>query len=126
RTQCGQGREVCGGGAPARGVCLDAAGDGARGGAAAGILAETAAGGAKAVDRGRRDDGPACARRGAVVRAVAEKEAGSGPARTKRRDRHGLKKCGVRGSGTPDRSRTCDLRLRRATLYPAELLVPEE
>ena len=26
--------------------------------------------------------------------------------------------------GAPDRIRTCDLRLRRATLYPAELRVP--
>ena len=29
-------------------------------------------------------------------------------------------------NGAPDRIRTCDLRLRRATLYPAELRVPEE
>src|ERR1700730_2053366 len=27
-------------------------------------------------------------------------------------------------AGAPDRIRTCDLRLRRATLYPAELRVP--
>ena len=27
------------------------------------------------------------------------------------------------GGGAPDRIRTCDLRLRRATLYPAELRV---
>ena len=29
-------------------------------------------------------------------------------------------------NGAPDRIRTCDLRLRRATLYPAELRVPRE
>src|SRR5882724_9585813 len=28
-------------------------------------------------------------------------------------------------NGAPDRIRTCDLRLRRATLYPAELRVPQ-
>src|SRR5690606_27937741 len=112
--------------APSRGVRLDAADDRAGRGAAAGILAETVAGGAKAVDRGRRDDGPARARRVAVVCEAAEKEAGGSPARTKKCDRYGLKNADCGGSGTPDRSRTCDLRLRRATLYPAELLVPEE
>ena len=68
----------------------------------------TAAGFAKYALLRMHDDGLICARSGRPSVAELATIGGDGEFRT----------------GAPDTIRTCGLRLRRATLYPAELRVP--